>query len=158
MVDIRIHAIISVPVAYISWVLYPPHNALSIEYFVFLCTIFFGFIMDFDHISGMKYIKGLMKKDLEVPTPEEWTNWLHTKKTLVCVMLLTIGVGNLMPLLSYAIHIGVDGFNRANLKYANSPMPVAIVKWLLRNHMWTYWFSETREPDDVKDYSILIYT
>lgn len=158
MVDIRIHAIITIPVALASWILYPPQNTLSIEYFVFVCTIFFGFMIDLDHISDIDYIVCLMKEKPKVPTTEEWTNWLHTKSAVVGVILLTVAVWNLMPLISYAIHIGVDGFNRANLKYGNSPMPVAIVKWVLRRGWWTYWFSETWEPDCIKDYSVLIYT
>ena len=154
MVDVRIHTGITLPIALLIWYIYRPESLVSVESFVIISTLFTGAFMDIDHTSGWEYIKGLINGNLKVPTEQEWTNWMHTKLSIVVVVLVFLvlsyffGPLNLVPILAYFTHIGIDGFNRANLKYRNSPVPVAMVKWLLRHGWWTYWFSETGEEDD----------
>lgn len=122
----------------------------SVDGLILFCIIFLGIFSDLDHISSWNYLKGYFDGTLEVD--KNWINWMHTWQFLLVVAFISFLIGNYLPFLSISVHIFMDGFNRANLKYPNSPIPTAMVKWLLRHGWWTYWYSETGEPDHL-DYS-----
>jgi hypothetical protein len=153
------HGVVTLALLAVSWIIYPPEAFISMNTFVLICIVSFSQFDDLDHISGWEYLKeyfkGHLKGDLiglKVESADKWTNWMHTWQAVLGVALLSLWIGNYLPIVSQIIHIFMDGFNRANLKYPNSPLPTAMVKWLLKNGYWTFWFSETGEGDN-QDYS-----
>jgi hypothetical protein len=91
------------------------------SYLVIAAVIFLGIFIDIDHVGSLKNDDIKAGKWLEMPNH---VNWLHTKKGLLVALLISFLLLNYIPFLSFAIHMFVDGANRANrYKPTRSPLP-----------------------------------
>lgn len=94
----------------------------------------FGVLADVDHIYSVDWIKNFVRRKKVIP-PKGWKNKFHTFKTLIAVAAGSFVVGNYLPILSYGIHMIIDGANRAydDPRFAEgSYLPWAIHKFYPR--------------------------
>lgn len=115
-----------VPTAVIGgayWFFHRPLKAWSRDTLVLLLIVGFGVLLDVDHLS-IRRVKKLLRRDRS--PIEGWVNWLHTWYALVGIVVVSAIIGNLLPLLSYSVHILIDGADRGNPIERNSLLPAAI--------------------------------
>jgi len=125
----------------ISIVCYTPLALVNENALVLFSVLVFGVIMDYiDHLSIRrlkKLYKVLVLKQKEAKGPVEgWVNWMHTSWALAGVIVFSIYIWNTLPLISYIVHILIDGGNQDNVLYPNSPLPAWLHKFY--PHRWTY--------------------
>lgn len=98
-------------------------------------VVLFGILIDADHLSIRKIKKILRGEKGPIPG---WVNWMHTWQALVGVIIIVMIIGNVLPFIAYIMHILIDGADRANLTYPNSPLPTLIYRFYPR---WmTYYY------------------
>lgn len=118
----------------------------------FILLGFFGVLTDLDHIHG-GFIQWWIKflKHEKVNLPKGWENKFHTFRILAVVMLLSIALGNHLPILAYGIHMLIDGANRANdgpWKGRYSYLPWVIHKYY---PLWMQFYRYEEEDDEKKE-------
>ncbi len=127
------HAIPTAIIVIISVICCAPFAFLSGNTLILSLVLFFGVFMDFvDHLS-VRRIKKILRGE-KGPIPE-WTNWMHTWQALAGVIIVVIIVGNVLPLISYVIHILIDGGDNNYEFFPHvAPLPTVIhpfyPKWL----------------------------
>lgn len=137
MASLKWHIAPTTLVAIISMVCAPITVLFSKNMFVLLAVIGMGIFVDLDHriirrrADGGFYISG-------API-EGCTNWLHTWQMMIGIIILSILLMNPLPLISFVVHILIDGANRANIRWPKwSPLPMWINKFFPR---WmTYYY------------------
>lgn len=132
------HVLPTAVVGGFSCVFYRPLKIWGKNTLVILLVIGFGLLTDIDHLC-LRRVKKLLRGDIS--PVEGWINHMHTWYALVGVVVISVIIGNLLPLASYALHVLVDGANRANLEYLDSPLPRAIHGFYPR---WLTYDSESK--------------
>lgn len=120
-----------------SVTIYSPLSLASRNTMIIASIFVFGVLVDYiDHLS-IRRLKKLYKviflKQKEARGPVEgWVNWMHTVWALIGVVGFSILIHSSLPLISYVIHILIDGGNRDNILYPNSPLPAWLHKFYPR--------------------------
>lgn len=86
-----------------------------------LLIIIFGIFIDIDHLDP-RCIKQILHGNFY--PKQGWINYMHTWQALICIGILCFLLSNYLPLISYIIHIAIDGGNRACRDHPNSPLQV----------------------------------
>jgi hypothetical protein len=103
-----------------------------------IAIIFFGFLIDGDHVSSLKLSRIRDKSWLE---EKDWVNWLHTEEGLLISLLTSLWMRSWWPVISFAVHIAVDSRNRVlAIKPDRSPLPASLLP--LWPHKLTYEYGQ----------------
>lgn len=91
---------------------------------IVILVVLFGVLIDADHLSIRRIKKILSGRKGPI---EGWINWMHTWQVLAGIIIMTIMFGNILPLISYVVHILIDGGDISNAKcHGVAPLP----EWL----------------------------
>ncbi|MEK7160579.1 MAG: hypothetical protein AAB724_00980 [Patescibacteria group bacterium] len=139
------HVLLTAALAFVSLIVYQP---ISWQSFISLSGIvFFGVLLDIDHISFQQIVDLVkMKKDrllLGAPVMG-WTNWLHSWQALLAIVCFSLLIMNFLPLLSFVLHILLDGANKCNLVYRTSPLATTI------HPFYPEWLKYSFGPEDLE--------
>ncbi|OGZ41129.1 MAG: hypothetical protein A3B04_01405 [Candidatus Portnoybacteria bacterium RIFCSPLOWO2_02_FULL_39_11] len=140
------HVLLTAILVFISLIAYQP--MISRQNFISLSgIIFFGALLDIDHISFQQIADLLNRKKerLLLGAPVSgWRNWLHTWQAFIGIVCFSVLAWNLLPLLSFIFHIMFDGANKCNLVYRTSLLPTAI------HPFYPEWLKYSFGPQDFK--------
>ncbi len=118
----KVHAVPTLILTALAAIFCTPLALLSENSLILILVLFLGLFMDLvDHLS-IRRIKKILCGEKE-PVPG-WVNWMHTWWACLGVLCVSTLLGSVLPFLSYAIHVVIDGGDRSNLKYSGSaPLP-----------------------------------
>jgi hypothetical protein len=121
MANPRWHAAPTAVLTVVSLVVYPVSSIISKNLFIAIMVILLGFLVDIDHLPFNKLKQFLMGGKWLDPNH---VNIMHTWYALAGVIIFSAIIGNCLPLLSYAVHILIDGGSRTSMRYPKcSPLP-----------------------------------
>lgn len=124
----KTHAVPTVVLMAASAFIYTPMVLVSKNSLVLFLVLFFGVLIDFvDHFS-IRRIKKLAKDDME--PVEGWTCWLHTWPAALGVLIISLAIWNVLPLLSYFVHILIDAARKEIEEYKDGPLPVSLSRFV----------------------------
>ncbi len=119
----KVHAIPTFLLALLYVLVVGPLALMGRDVVIVILILFFGVLMDADHLSVRRIKKILSGQKGPV---EGWINWMHTWQALAGVIIIAIIVGNILPLLSYVFHILIDGGDIDHRICLASPLPKSI--------------------------------
>jgi len=124
------HAVPTTALTVISLVAYPVSSIINKNLFITIAIILLGFFVDADHIPFGK-LKQLIKERKWLDSNH--INIMHTWYALAGIIILSVIFGNCLPLLSYAVHILIDGGSRTSMRYPKcSPLPRSLHRFYPR--------------------------
>ena len=105
-----------------------PMALVSKNSLVLFLVLFFGVLFDFvDHFS-VRRIRKLAKGDVE--PVENWICWMHTWWAALGVLAISLAVWNVLPFLSYAVHILIDAARKEIEEYKDGPLPASLSRFI----------------------------
>lgn len=121
------HAIPTAVFATASAIAYQPTSPKNL--FILVAVVGLGFFVDGDHLS-IRRVKRILRGE-KGPVPG-WTNWMHTWWFLAVVVVGSLLLGNWLPLISFAVHMLIDGGNRTEIGRGGSPLPESLHRFYPR--------------------------
>ena len=101
-----------------------PFAIFSKDSLILSAVIFFGVFVDFDHVMSFKLER---IKDGSWVKAEGEIDWLHTWDGLELAILSSVRLESVLPLLSFIVHMMIDGANRATIMNGNKGvLPLSI--------------------------------
>lgn len=114
------HVLATTPIAVVAAVKHLPQDIISRESAILISAVLLGVFIDVDHLS-IRRIKRIIAG--QKGPVADWINWLHTWQAMLVIAIFSLVLQTFLPFMSYLIHILIDGANRDNLLFNNSPLP-----------------------------------
>lgn len=139
MASAMVHFPVSATVVTIGLLPNMPAQFSTRSFLVSTLVMAFGFLLDIDHISSLrpgKIRNGMWIRELE------HTNWMHTWQAATAVALVSVKIWNIMPLISYVLHILIDAPNLNNMR---CPLPLALLCYVPVRLRYIYKFRNKQQ-------------